>query len=437
MDIVEGRTAAEIAGKLEQAIRLGQIEAGARLPTVREVASRLGVNRNTVTSAYSRLRDAGLITGAGRQGSLVAPVPSTATARPPTGPEPRDLASGNVDPRFLPKLETYLDRLGHAPGGYEMIDDDMDLVSFGRSLFVADGVPATEIAVVSGSIDAMERALCAGAAPASGVAVEDPGYVSVLLLLRAMGTRIIPMEIDEDGIRPAALAAALRDGADTVILTPRAQNPTGHRMSAERAAELSALLDSHPDVLLVEDDHASAVSGARPVSVAPADPDRRPWVTIRSVSKFLGPDLRVALVAGDRATIARMRDRHALGPRWVSHVLQRLAYDMWSAPKTASLVDLAERSYAARRHALIEHLAAAGIEAFGASGLHVWVPVAREADVVQGMMAHGWSIQAGEVFRIKSAPGVRIGVANLAQDECEIVAATLADSMTRTRRFYT
>src|SRR3546814_16301559 len=72
MDLISGRTAAEIATSVEQAIRTGRIGTGYKLPSVRDVAEQLGVNRNTVTVAYSRLRDAGLITGAGRQGSRVA-----------------------------------------------------------------------------------------------------------------------------------------------------------------------------------------------------------------------------------------------------------------------------------------------------------------------------------------------------------------------------
>src|SRR3546814_10027905 len=106
---------------------------------------------------------------------------------------------------------------------------------------------------------------------------------------------------------------------------------------------------------------------------------------VRSVSKFLGPDLRVALVAGDPMTIARLRDQQALGPRWVSHILQRLVFEMWSAPETARIIEEAAKTYAARREKLIACLAEHGMAAFGVSGLHVWVPVAREAEAVQGM----------------------------------------------------
>src|SRR3546814_1314253 len=75
---------------------------------------------------------------------------------------------------------------------------------------------------------------------------------------------------------------------------------------------------------------------------------------------------------------------------------------MWSAPETARIIEEAAKTYAARREKLIACLAEHGMAAFGVSGLHVWVPVAREAEAVQGMLARGWSIQAGEVSRIRS-----------------------------------
>jgi DNA-binding transcriptional MocR family regulator len=207
-------------------------------------------------------------------------------------------------------------------------------------------------------------------------------------------------------------------------------------LTAPRARKLRDLLDKHPGVLLVEDDHAGGVSGADRYTLVSGDCERRPWAVVRSVSKFLGPDLRLALVAGDAMTIARLRDQQALGPRWVSHILQRLAFRMWSAPQTTRIIAKAAKTYAARRTKLISCLANRGLTGYGASGLHVWIPVAREAEAVQGMLARGWSIQAGEVFRLRSEPGVRIGVANLRSGEEESVATALAESLMPGRAVY-
>ncbi|HEV7368456.1 aminotransferase class I/II-fold pyridoxal phosphate-dependent enzyme [Arenibaculum sp.] len=433
---LDGRTAAEIAASAERAIRDGRLADGARLPAVRDLAEAIGVNRNTVAAAYARLREAGLVTGAGRQGSIVAARTRVDAYRPPIPARARDLASGNMDPRLLPDLAPHLASLALPPGAYEMADDDPGLVAHARELLRGDGVAAGEIAVVSGAMDGIERALRVHLRPGDAVAVEDPGYVSALLLIRSMGLRPVPVPLDGDGIDPRLLDGALRDGARAVVLTPRAHNPTGARLTADRAGALREVLDRHPAALLVEDDHAGPVSGAAFATAAPADPDARPWVLVRSVSKFLGPDLRVAVVAGDGTTLSRLRNHQALGPRWVSHLLQRLTARVWSDPATAALVERAAASYAERRALLVGALAARGIAAAGASGLHVWVPVAREAEAVQGMLARGWAMQAGEVFRMRSPPGVRIGVAGLSPGEEEDVAAALAQTLRPARGIY-
>src|SRR5205807_3904971 len=156
------------------------------------------------------------------------------------------------------------------------------------------------------------------------------------------------------------------------VAIPRAQNPFGSALDERRASELRDLLARWPDLLLVEDDHAVVVSGAPYVSlIAPSWPS---WAVVRSTSKILHPDIRLALVAGDETTIARVEGRQALGPRWVSHILQALAAELLGDPGFAAAAGRARASYAARRQALVGALAAHGIEAHGRSGLNAWVP---------------------------------------------------------------
>jgi DNA-binding transcriptional MocR family regulator len=106
-----------------------------------------------------------------------------------------------------------------------------------------------------------------------------------------------------------------------LVITTRAQNPFGSALDERRARELRALLRRHPEVLVLEDDHGGSVAGA-PARTLCTDGIER-FAVVRSVSKALGPDLRLALLAGDAATIARVEGRLALGIRWVSHLLQR------------------------------------------------------------------------------------------------------------------
>ena len=158
-------------------------------------------------------------------------------------------------------------------------------------------------------------------------------------------------------MRPEALAAALRAGARGAIITPRGHNPLGAAFDAERAATLRALLR---DVFVVEDDHLGPVAGVPWHSVAGASGR---WAVVRSVSKWLGPDLRCAILAGDELTLARVEGRLSLGPGWVSGILQRLTARLWADPDVAALVEQAADVYTARRTALVDALAAHGLAA--------------------------------------------------------------------------
>src|SRR5439155_24592959 len=112
-----------------------------------------------------------------------------------------------------------------------------------------------------------------------------------------------------------------------------------------------------------EDDHAGVVAGAAALTLAGATAR---WAVVRSVSKSLGPDLRVAVMAADATTISRVEGRHRVGPGWVSHVLQHVVADLWADRATQRLLVRAARTYERRRRAMVDALGRRGIAASGA-----------------------------------------------------------------------
>ncbi|MET0926499.1 MAG: aminotransferase class I/II-fold pyridoxal phosphate-dependent enzyme, partial [Solirubrobacterales bacterium] len=160
------------------------------------------------------------------------------------------------------------------------------------------------------------------------------------------------------------------------------------------------------------------------------------WAVIRSLSKVLGPDLRVAPMAGDALTISRIEGRQLLGPGWVSHLLQQTAAQLWSSASTEKLLVRAERTYAERRAALVEALAGYGIQAHGASGLGVWVPLAEEAATVQQLLERGWAVSPGERYRFDAPPGIRVTTTDLELDEAKELAAAFDATLRTTRSTY-
>jgi DNA-binding transcriptional MocR family regulator len=238
--------------------------------------------------------------------------------------------------------------------------------------------------------------------------------------------------LDDDGPLPGGLAAALAAGSAAFVTTLRAQNPTGAVATPARLEELRRVLGEHPEVLVVEDDHAGPVAGAPGVTLAGSARPR--WAHVRSVSKWLGPDLRLAVLTGDPGTVARVQGRQLVGTGWVSHLLQGLAVSMWSAPGSEALLARGRETYRRRREALAGRLQARGIEAHARSGMNVWVPVADEGAVTRRLLESGWAVLAGERFRLRSRPAIRVTVSTLDVAEADRLAGDIETAMAPPRR---
>lgn len=458
-----GASASEIVASVERGVADGALAPGARLPSVRALATRLDVSPTTVAAALAELRRRGVVVSRPRSGTRIGERPplSAGRAAPLVPAGTRDLATGNPDPALLPDLAAALPALAPPRRRYGDPSVDPELAAIALRSFAAapdrtaplddddaathdaaipdrsapsgsddaaqeTGAPVPcRVCVVNGALDGIERVLAAQLRPGDAVAVEEPGWPGVHDLVRALSLRPIGVALDARGMRPESLARALGDGARAVVLTPRAQNPLGAAHDGERAAALRAVLAGAPDALLVEDDHLGPVGGAPWHSATGASAR---WAIVRSLSKWLGPDLRCAVVVGDEQTLTRVEGRQSLGPGWVSGVLQRLAATLWADPETPRLIARASAAYAERRAALLDALAAHGIAATAPSGLNVWVPVPDEDAAVRALLASGAAVAAGARFRLAGAgPGaLRVTTAALAPADAPALAATIA-----------
>ena len=161
-----------------------------------------------------------------------------------------DLASGNPDPELLPSIG---DSLQFSPSDrvmYGSMPELRALVALARGEFAADGVAASDVLVTGGGLDAIDRLLRDHARPGDRVALEDPAAPALLDLLAVSGFTADPVAVDDEGPLPEAMAAALSRRPAAVIVTPRAQNPTGARITADRAADLRRTIASHQALLI-------------------------------------------------------------------------------------------------------------------------------------------------------------------------------------------
>lgn len=402
------------------------------LPSVRALADELGVNRNTVVAAYRLLTQAGLVEARGRAGTRVADRTPVAQDGFAQNTVLRDLAAGNPDPRLIPDLRPALGRIAGRAVLYGEPIIDRELAAWGES-WMRDAVGddrSLRLSITGGASDAIERLLAQTLTRDDAVALEDPCFLASLNIVRLGGYRPVAVPVDAEGMTVEGLRAALDAGVRAVLLTPRAQNPTGASLTAERAAALRALLAEHPYVLVIEDDHFSLLSSQPFHSVIGRD--HRRWALVRSVSKFLGPDMCLAVVASDPDTATRLAERLNPGATWVSHLLQRLALDQLTDPDAVAAVTAASTHYATRNRAAAATFRAHGVPVPAGDGLSLWVPLPLPVParaVSEQLMRRGWLVRAGDEFVLEdehAARHLRITVHDLSDADLQRLASDLA-----------
>ena len=430
---ITGSTASAIFESIRREAHAGRLVAGQSLPPVRDMAERLRVNRNTVAAAYKKLVAAGIAETLGRNGTVIRPAARQGEQEGlAPGSSLADLASGNPDPAWLPDPSRVLGAAGYRPALYGEPVLDGDLERLARQWFGADWRAGDGLTLTHGAVDAIERLLAVYLVPGDKVAVEDPCFLGSLNTLRCAGLEALPVAMDHQGMRPEALEDAISAGAQAVLCTPRAQNPTGCGLSEARAGALREVLGRHPHVLVIEDDHFALLARAPYFSIAADTTTRR--ALVRSVSKGFGPDLRLAFVASDPGTAGRLALRLAPGTTWVSHLLQAVVRDLLGSDSVWAHLEAARDAYQGKRDALVQALRAEGLDALQpCDGFNVWVPLPAGSDaeaVASALARQGWCVRTGEPFAITPpAAALRVTISTLEPVDAARFAAHLRGTL--------
>lgn len=428
---IQGKTAAEIFDCVRGLAQSGQLPPGQALPPVRDLAVELDINRNTVAAAYKRLVTAGIALTQGRLGTIIRDQSGPGEQEGALSDSPlADLASGNPNPAWLPDLSAALAIRPYQPRLYGEPTVNAGLESYARAWFGRDCPAPFEINLTHGAVDAIERLLSSHLVAGDKVAVENPCFLSSINMLRIAGLQALGVPVDAEGMQAAALEVALAKGAQAVILTPRAHNPTGCSLSEKRAKALARVLAKYPHAMVIVDDHYALLSGKEYHSVLPAGTQR--WALVRSYSKTLGPDVRLAMVASDAATSRQLRLRLASGTSWVSHLLQDMVEVTLGRPEVAKQMAQARKDYAQRRKALESALLEQGVPcAADGDGLNLWVPLDTDDQAVALALAHrGWLVRHGDAFGVQEpVRGLRITISAIEPGQCRKLARDIRESM--------
>ena len=197
----------------------------------------------TVSEAWQALGAVGAIRARGRAGTFVRDTvePTRPTRYLGIGGAPLaegvNLSSGTPDPALLPPLREAVDRVvARSTAWTTSYLDDPVLPELDALLRRDWPFPPARLTVVDGALDALSRVVEQVVRLGDRVVMENPGFPPLIDILDRAGAEIVAVDLDDEGIVPESLEAALALDPVAVFVQPRAQNPTGISMGVGRCA---------------------------------------------------------------------------------------------------------------------------------------------------------------------------------------------------------
>jgi GntR family transcriptional regulator/MocR family aminotransferase len=261
--------------RIRAVIATRQLTPGEKLPSVRTLASELGVARGTVDATYARLAGEGYLLSRGPAGTIVSPelqvdalparaVRDTLKLAPEedSGAEPRPFQLG------LPALDAFpralwarltaraAKRLSGGALAYPAYAGLPDLrEAIASYLAVSRGVRchATQVVVTGGYQDALSLMARLLLQPGDGVWFEEPGYFLARHALETASAQVLPIPVDDQGL-DVEFAQEKAPRARLAVVTPAHQSVLGVALSLARRQKLLAWA-SETNAWIVEDDY--------------------------------------------------------------------------------------------------------------------------------------------------------------------------------------
>lgn len=416
-------------------IAAGRLRPGDRLPPQREFAYARGIAVSTASRVYSELARRGLVLGEVGRGTYVRSdlgSPTAIQAEPPATAIDLQRTHSNLPEQEIVFAEG-LSALGRADAVKSALDQYGPTGTVRARIvaarFLARGGYTPDpagILFTGNGRQALAAALAALAPPGERIGCEPLTYPVAKGIASRLGIALVPLALDEEGVRPEAILQAHRSAPlSGLYLQPTLQNPLGLTMSPSRRAEIAAVLAS-TGLMLVEDAVYSFLSNAVPL--AAQAPEHT--ILVDSLSKRVIPGLTLGLLAGPAEWTDRLAASVRQGGLSATGVPLAAGIHWMSEGAAERLADL-KRADAASRQALARECLTGLFVSGDPNAYHLWLDLPetwRAEAYAAAALRRGIALIPASSFAV--APGlapnaVRLALASPSRDNLARALHTL------------
>lgn len=382
----------QIVHHFEQCIIHGQLLPGERLPSERELAEQLGINRSTVNAAYAELRATGLIKSVQGSGTKVSEDLWGITPR--LSPNWKDYMNGGLflpnqpaaqrirelsrDPSFINLASSELSEDLYP---VEMLNRLLQQMTLQHSLQYGEpqgdrGLRETvaahlerehriaaapeQILITSGIQQAFNLITQCLLSPGDAIALERPSFFYSRTIFTASGLRLYPISVDEYGIIPDEIRRVhSHHKLRMIFVNPTYQHPTGTTIPAERRRRLLEIAEELR-IPIIEDDPYSLLtmegSPPPPDSLITMHQGGEFVIYLGTLSKIAAPGLRIAWMVAPKSVIERLTMAKEQMDFGSSTLPQHLAKAYLSSEEWPVHLQRVRASLTVRRNRMLEAL---------------------------------------------------------------------------------
>jgi GntR family transcriptional regulator / MocR family aminotransferase len=452
--------------ELRQAILMGKLLPGERLPSTRTLAQSLGISRGTVKLGYEQLLSEGYLETVTGSGTFICQQISDRSL-PVLPSQPRCpgtlMTTGlsryaqNFVTRSLPNhhplkpeidfcywqpafshfpLQIWRqlttrhlqssDRLDYSPDplGYKVLRE-----AIARYLVRSRAVrcDAEQVIIVNGTQQALDLIARLFIDPGDGVAIEEPGYLSARRVFQSQGAEILPISVDAAGLMVEQLHST-SNLIKLVYATPSHQFPTGAILSLPRRLELLAWAKQR-GAMIVEDDYDSEYRyGEKPIPAMQGLDQNDSVIYIGTFSKVLFPALRIAYLVVPPELVKFFAQAKRLIDRHSPLLEQCVLADFISEGHLERHLRRMRTLYTRRRQALVKslklRLGESATVLGDAAGIHLMVQLQTalsDEEIVDRAAQGGVGLTNASAFYLGSSQGGQflMGYANLEEEKID------------------